>query len=111
MATLGTLCAADRLNPGSLWQLETDVNGYARSVGHGLATQAQQGRRLRILEAKGPRLRVELLEDGYHCWMDPEDLVGKAHSSAPWQPPTKPARAPATATLRAQTRRNPNYRA
>ena len=87
MATLGTLSAADRLTPGSLWQLETDVNGYARTSGQGLATQAQQGRRLRILESRGARLRVELLEDGYHCWMDPEDLIGKAHGCSPWRPP------------------------
>lgn len=87
MATLGTPCASDSLISGSLWQLEHDVNGYARSQGQGLATQAQQGRRLRLLEVRQPRLRVELLEDGYHCWMDPEDLIGKAHGCSPWRPP------------------------
>ena len=86
MATLGTLLASDRLVPGSLWQLEDDVNGYARSTGKGLATQAQRGRRLQLLAAQGPRLRVQMLEDGYRCWMDPDDLVGKARSCAPWRP-------------------------
>ena len=88
MATLGTPCAFDRLIPGSFWQLEHDVNGYARSHGQGLATQAQKGRRLRLLEVKQPRLRVELLEDGYHCWMDQDDLIGKAHGCSPWRPTT-----------------------
>lgn len=113
MATLGTLCAADLLSPGSLWQLETDVNGYARSSGEGLATQAQRGRRLRILESTEPRLRVELLEDGYHCWMDPEDLVGTAHGCMPWRPqsldrPTISERLPAILRWSEATQAMPN---
>jgi len=86
MATLGTPLTPDRLLPESTWRLETDVNGYARSVGTGLATQAQQGRRFKLLHSNGPRLRVQLLEDGYRCWFDPEDVIGQSTSCAPWRP-------------------------
>jgi len=40
----------------------------------GLATQVAAGRHLRVLDQSGPRLRVRLHEDGYPCWLDPEDL-------------------------------------
>ena len=86
MATLGTLLTPDRLIPGSTWQLDSDVNGYARSDGAGLATQAHQGRRFRLIHNDGRRLRVQLLEDGYRCWFDPGDVIRRATHCAPWSP-------------------------
>ena len=50
MATLGTLLAPDLIQTGSCWQLCADVNGYSRSDGESLTTQACSGRRFRILE-------------------------------------------------------------
>ena len=86
MATLGTPLTRERLLPGSLWQLDADANGYLRPGGSALATQAQRGRRFRLLAAKGGRLRVQLLEDGYRCWFDPDDVIGQARCCASWRP-------------------------
>lgn len=86
MATLGTPLANDLLQPGSLWQLTTDVNGYARVSGAGLATQAQRGRRFRLLNGTDRRLHVQLLEDGYRCWLEREDVINQAISCSPWRP-------------------------
>ena len=86
MATLGTPLTPDRLTPNSTWRLDADVNGYARSSGTGLATQAQRGRRFKLMDSNGPRLRVQLLEDGYRCWFEPADVIGKANQCAPWRP-------------------------
>ena len=43
MATLGTLLAPDLIQTGSCWQLCADVNGYSRSDGESLTTQACRG--------------------------------------------------------------------
>ena len=67
MATLGTLLAPDLIQTGSSWQLCADVNGYSRSEGASLTTQACRGRRFRILERQPKRIAVQLLEDGYRC--------------------------------------------
>ena len=76
MATLGTLLAPDLIQTGSCWQLCTDVNGYSRSDGESLTTQACQGRRFRILEKQRKRIAVQLLEDGYRCWLELEAVLG-----------------------------------
>ena len=62
MATLGTLLAPDLIQTGSCWQLCADVNGYSRSEGASLTTQACRGRRFRILERQRKRIAVQLLE-------------------------------------------------
>jgi len=96
MPTLGTPLAPELLRPGSLWQLQRGVNGYARASGPGLATQAAAGRRFRVLNgqqaqdaavpASHGRIRVVLLEDGYPCWLAIADLAGQAVSCNPWRP-------------------------
>lgn len=86
MATLGTPLAPDLLIPGSLWQLQADMNGYARPSGSGLATQAEQGRRFRLLSQTGSRWWVQLLEDGYRCWFDLAEVMGNACRCGPWTP-------------------------
>jgi len=86
MATLSTLLAPELSQPGRCWELRRDVNGYARPRGEALATQACAGRGFCILGQDGDRLRVQLLEDGYRCWLDLEDVIGCAAERGPWQP-------------------------
>ena len=44
MPTLGTALTPEQLHKGSCWTLSAAVQGYARSHGRGLATQACAGR-------------------------------------------------------------------
>jgi len=86
MATLGTLLAPDLLAKQSCWRLRSNVNGYSRATGHGLTTQANQGRSFRILKVVGSRLQVMLLDDGYQCWIDQDAVIGKAELRGAWKP-------------------------
>ena len=86
MATLGTLLAPDLLATQSCWCLRSNVNGYSRATGHGLTTQANQGRSFRILKVVGSRLQVMLLDDGYQCWIDQDAVIGKAELRGAWKP-------------------------
>ena len=86
MATLGTLLAPDLLATQSCWRLRSNVNGYSRATGDGLATQANEGRSFRILKVVGSRLQVRLLDDGYQCWIDQDAVIGKAELRGAWKP-------------------------
>ena len=86
MATLGTLLAPDLLATQSCWRLRSNVNGYSRATGAGLATQANAGRSFRILKIVGSRLQVMLLDDGYQCWIDQDAVIGKAELRGAWKP-------------------------
>ena len=86
MATLGTLLAPDLLATQSCWRLRSNVNGYSRATGAGLATQANEGRSFRILKIVGSRLQVMLLDDGYQCWIDQDAVIGKAELRGAWKP-------------------------
>ena len=86
MATLGTLLAPDLLATQSCWRLRSNVNGYSRATGDGLATQANAGRSFRILKVVGSRLQVRLLDDGYQCWIDQDAGFGKAELRGAWKP-------------------------
>ena len=86
MATLGTLLAPDLLASQSCWRLRSNVNGYSRATGDGLATQANAGRSFRILKVVGSRLQVRLLDDGYQCWIDQDAVIGKAELRGAWKP-------------------------
>ena len=94
---LGTPAALELLLPGTTWRLGAAVKGYETPWGDSLATEAGPGRQLRVLDepappplpGPGPRRRrrlVQLLEDGYRCWLDPGDLLGHALASAPIPP-------------------------
>ena len=87
MPTLGTPLAPELLLIGSRWILSRGVNGYARSSGRGLATQAKAGRRFQVLTSpQHGRVQVRLLEDGYPCWLAIEDVVGRSTCCAGWSP-------------------------
>ena len=87
MATLSTLLAPDLMTPGSTSQLLSTINGFARSTGNSLTTQACPGRRFQLLGRDRSRLQVQLLEDGYRCWVPIDELLGQAKQCIPWRPP------------------------
>ena len=74
MATLGSP-VPDPFRVDTLWCLRHSLDAYSRPRGSGLATQVAAGRHLRVLEDGGPRLRIRLLEDGYPCWLERQDLA------------------------------------
>ena len=86
MATLSTLLAPDLLTPSSSWTLLTDVNGYSGPEGSALTTQACRGRSFQLLESLEERLWVQLLEDGYRCWIDRDAVLGRAVLREAWEP-------------------------
>ena len=89
MPTLGTALTPEQLQKGSCWTLSADVQGYARSHGSGLATQACAGRGFRVLSNPHPnasRVRTALIEDGYPCWMAIDDLNSQALVRSNWSP-------------------------
>ena len=89
MPTLGTALTPEQLRKGSCWTLRADVQGYARSHGSGLATQACAGRGFRVLTNPHPnasRVRTALIEDGYPCWMAIDDLNSQALVRSNWSP-------------------------
>ena len=86
MATLSTLLAPELALTGSCWRLRTNANGYKRAVGKALVTQASNGRSFRILERRGSRLWIQLLEDGYRCWFELEAVLGRAEQQSTWRP-------------------------
>jgi hypothetical protein len=86
MVTLGSP-VPDPFSPGTLWCLRHSLDAYSRSRGAGLATQVAAGRHLRVLDRYGPRLRVRLLEDGYPCWLESQELAAAAlPAGLPWLP-------------------------
>jgi len=77
----GTPAPPELLVRGGCWRLLDRLDGYSRARGQDLATQAAAGRHLVVLgpaPGRGGRLRVRLLEDGYPCWLEPNDLLGRA---------------------------------
>ena len=70
---------------GRSW-LRTDADGYGGPQGWGLTTQARRGRSFRLLTVRGSRLEVQLLEDGYRCWLDREAVLGRAVLCRAWRP-------------------------
>ena len=114
METLRTLLAPDLIRPGSCWTLLHTVDGFGRATGTGLTTQARSGRSIRLLEQVGSRLRVQVLEDGYRCWMDRDALLGRAEQRGAWRPSLLTAaeirrRLPAVLAWSARAEQQPNH--
>ncbi len=95
MSTLGACIAFELMVSGSFWQLQDGANGYEGLVGNELVTQVAAGRCFELidhlsingLKAKNSsRIEVRLLEDGYRCWFDFNEIVGNALSCAPSKP-------------------------
>ena len=114
MATLSSLLAPDLLLPGSQWTLLSDVNGYRHPTGNSLTTQGRHGRSIRLLQRSGDRLLVQLLEDGYRCWMDLDALIGRAKQLPAWRPTLLPEteiqrRLPAVLAWSEHAEQQPNH--
>ncbi|WP_320676106.1 C40 family peptidase [Prochlorococcus sp. MIT 1300] len=95
MKRLGSPIERHLIVCNSYWQLKVGVNGYENSTTHELATQVLPGRTFRVIEApdleegKTPavtRVRVNLMEDGYLCWLDLAALFGSAFQIDIWNP-------------------------
>ena len=95
MLTLGAPITKDLLVPGTCWLLQIGVNGYASVEGDELATQVAANRGFELLtnpleqaliKRFSRRIRVRLLEDGYKCWLELSDVLGKAINCKHWQP-------------------------
>ena len=95
MMTLGALITKERMISGSCWQLCNAVNGFADQISNELVTQAAAGRSFQLvhtfpneldLNNECFRLEVRLLEDGYRCWFDFSEIIGRAFCRGPWKP-------------------------
>ncbi|MDA0716800.1 MAG: C40 family peptidase [Cyanobacteria bacterium] len=87
----GSPAAPEWLIAGSNWQLTGSVDLYSQARGEGLASQAWPGRHLQIVtspavDEPAKRLRVQLLDDGYPGWLEPDALLGRAVACSPPQP-------------------------
>ena len=89
MATLNELneatpAALELLQPLSHWRLSQGLDLYSSPLGSGLATQAWAGRELQLLDqpARHGRLPIELAEDGYRAWVEPQ-AVSYTHLTLP----------------------------
>ncbi len=78
---------------GSFWHLKKSVNAYAREYGAELATEIDARRNLRLINTINfrninhpQRLKVQLLEDGYFCWIDTFDFIQNLQPISNWEP-------------------------
>jgi len=73
---------------GSLWKLQTQIDGYKDEYSEELVTQASIGRAFQLINFKNAtnidRVKVRLLEDDYICWLKFSDLVHNASKIESW---------------------------
>ena len=82
------------LIPGSTWSTTNKLKGYEKNEGNELATELIIGRKFEIIEnpildsldLNQSRLRVQLLEDGYQCWLQIQHIFNQIESSKGWKP-------------------------
>ena len=83
------------LKQGSLWKTKFELNGYERDSGDSLATQVEIGRCFKVIDnnlyisninKSTSRIMVSLLEDGYECWLEIQDLIGNLSPINYWVP-------------------------
>ena len=85
---------SDIMVPNSYWELTIDVNGYTSPTSTELATQAHAGRKFELIQivsdqntlGESAKIQVKLLEDGYICWFNMNDIKNKAISINSWSP-------------------------
>ena len=88
--TLGQILGKEFFDLDIFWKLEVDVNGYKSFDGLELVTQASSGRLFKVIDSsfldRFSRVKVQLLEDGYLCWLDISVINGYIQKSDAWQP-------------------------
>ncbi len=94
MLPLRQTITSDIMVPSSYWELKVDVNGYKNFMNEELSTQAKAGRKFEFLESpknfnqvsKAERIKVRLLEDGYICWIEVNEIRNNLISIKEWKP-------------------------
>ena len=95
MKTLGAPIAIERMLEGSCWELCADLNGFASPPSDVLITQVAMGRSFQLIDDLSKhsldhdesfRLEVRLLEDGYKCWLNFSEIMGRAFYRGAWKP-------------------------
>ena len=88
--TLGQILEKELFDLDVFWKLEVDVNGYKSFEGLEIVTQASSGRLFKIRDSsflnKFRRVKVQLIEDGYLCWLDISLINSCIQKSDTWQP-------------------------
>ncbi len=80
------------LIPGSIWALKKIVKGYQNNQDDELATEAVIGRLFKVIKNTNfrsnseSRIQVSLLEDGYRCWFEVQDIVDQIQRENKWEP-------------------------
>ena len=82
------------LLPGTRWLLNNNINGYKNIKSNELATEIFSGRKFEITFASykinsyesQKRVRVKLLEDGYICWIELEEIQKIVQPATKWEP-------------------------
>ncbi|WP_269621861.1 C40 family peptidase [Prochlorococcus marinus] len=93
MSRINIACSEEKLISGSLWKLNTNVNGFKNIKSNELATEVISGRKFEIKHNiqrtyNGTRLRVRLLEDSYDCWFELKDIIDHIEPINRWRPTT-----------------------
>ncbi|KGG14715.1 C40 family peptidase [Prochlorococcus sp. MIT 0602] len=84
----------ETLGAGSIWLLNTNINGYKNIKSNELATEVISGRFFLIIEnpsielnsLKHRRIKVRLLEDGYICWFNLKEITNHVQRIQYWKP-------------------------
>ncbi len=92
MLTLGNPMSIELMAPKSTWILNESLNGYEGERGPSLSTQVIEGRTFQLVhsleqnsleEIPQARVKVRLLEDGYICWFELEEILVKSTQIKP----------------------------
>ncbi len=94
MALLKIACDKTTLTTGSLWLLNKNINAYESITSDRLATEAIAGRKFKIINqaneshkfSKEGKLKIQLLEDGYICYVKFKDILGNIEKIKSWTP-------------------------
>ncbi len=94
MPVLQTAFSSEALAPKSFWLLNNNTSGYKNIGSDELSTEAKSGRKFQIIynpnfnssSLIAKRIKVRLLEDGYICWFELQDILNQIKSTNSWEP-------------------------
>ncbi len=95
--TLDAFLKREMISTSTFWRLDVDLDCFAGPLSNELVTQAAKGRSFQIVNYESyidplknySRIKIKLLEDGYHCWVNFNHLIGKAIKLKRWKPKLK----------------------